>query len=131
MLKVHQNVGSLIDWYNIQFYNRKPYSSAVTQIYLPLFFLEGTTEYTSCTGLLTKSSSAWPQTSLFEIAASGVPLNKIVIGKPATASDASSGFVAPSTLAGCIWQAKQRGWNGGIMVWEVCASCLYSLWGRS
>ncbi|PBK99462.1 glycoside hydrolase [Armillaria gallica] len=99
-LKVHANVGSLIDWYNVQFYN------------------QGATEYTTCTGLLTTSSSTWPKTALFQIANSGVPLAKLVIGKPATASDASSGSMTTSTLATCLQTAKNQGWNGGAMVWQ-------------
>jgi hypothetical protein len=103
--------------------------STVTQVLLVL--PEGTTEYTDCTGLLTQSSSAWPQTSLFEIAASGVAENKLIIGKPATSSDASNGYIDPSTLAGCVSQAVGQGWNGGVMVWEVCTSAAYSLRDRS
>ncbi|KAI0788757.1 glycoside hydrolase [Abortiporus biennis] len=99
-LKVHQTVGSLIDWYNIQFYN------------------QGSSEYTTCAGLLTTSSSTWPNTALFQIAASGVPMSKLVIGKPGTASDASNGFMSTSTLASCVSQAKGQGWNGGVMVWQ-------------
>ncbi|KAK0217904.1 glycoside hydrolase family 18 protein [Armillaria fumosa] len=95
-LKVHANVGSLIDWYNVQ----------------------GVTEYTTCAGLLTTSSSTWPQTALFQIANSGVPLAKLVIGKPATAGDASSGFMTTSTLATCLRTAQNQGWNGGTMVWQ-------------
>lgn len=99
-LRVHNAVGSLIDWYNVQFYN------------------QGTSEYTTCAGLLTASSSTWPQTALFQIAASGVPLSKLVIGKPANTGDASNGFMSTSTLASCVSQAKNQGWNGGVMVWE-------------
>lgn len=99
-LKVHQQVGSLIDWYNVQFYN------------------QGTTEYTTCSGLLTTSSSTWPGSALFQISASGVPLSKLVIGKPATTGDASSGYMSPSTLASCLQTAKAQGWNAGAMVWE-------------
>ncbi|KAJ6515099.1 glycoside hydrolase family 18 protein [Mycena vitilis] len=99
-LKVHNAVGNLIDWYNIQFYN------------------QGTTEYTTCDGLLTASSSAWPQSSVFEMAANGVPLEKIVIGKPAGSADASNGFMDANTLAGCVASAKAKGWTGGAMVWE-------------
>jgi len=99
-LKVNQEVGSLIDWYNVQFYN------------------QGTTEYTTCSGLLTASSSTWPNTALFQIAASGVSLSKLVIGKPATTSDASNGYMSTSTLAGCVEQAKNQGWSAGVMVWE-------------
>jgi len=99
-LKVHSSVGSLIDWYNIQFYN------------------QGASEYTTCANLLTTSSSTWPQTAVFQIASNGVPLNKIVIGKPATSSDASNGFMSTSTLASCLQQAKNQGWTGGAMVWQ-------------
>lgn len=96
--KVHAQVGSLIDWYNVQFYN------------------QGTTEYTTCSGLLTSSSSAWPNTAVFQIASTaGVPLNKIVIGKPGTTSDASNGYVDPGTLAGCLSQGKSSGWTGGYV----------------
>ena len=80
---------------------------------------EGTTEYTTCAGLLTTSSSTWPNSSLFQIAASGVPVNKLVIGKPANSGDASNGYIDPSTLAGCLAQAKAQGWSAGAMVWEV------------
>jgi chitinase len=99
-LTVNKTVGSLIDWYNVQFYN------------------QGTSEYTTCSGLLTTSSSTWPQSALFQIAANGVPLSKLVIGKPATASDASNGYMSTSTLATCVEQAKNQGWNAGVMVWE-------------
>ncbi|TFK39803.1 glycoside hydrolase [Crucibulum laeve] len=99
-LKVHSTVGNLIDWYNVQFYN------------------QGTSEYTTCSGLLTTSSNTWPQSALFQIANNGVPLSKLVIGKPATAGDASNGFMTTSTLASCVQQAKNQGWNAGVMVWE-------------
>ncbi|VDC02895.1 unnamed protein product, partial [Peniophora sp. CBMAI 1063] len=100
-LAVHQSVGSMIDWYNIQFYN------------------QGQSEYTDCTGLLTASGGQYPGSSIFEISANGVPLSKLVIGKPATAADApSGGYMAPSTLATCVATAAGKGWNGGVMVWE-------------
>ncbi|OBZ74376.1 hypothetical protein A0H81_05515 [Grifola frondosa] len=47
---VDANVGSMIDWYNIQFYD------------------QGATEYTDCNGLLTTSGGQFPSSSLFEIA---------------------------------------------------------------
>ncbi|KAM6497137.1 glycoside hydrolase family 18 protein [Amanita muscaria] len=99
-LKVNSAVGNLIDWYNVQFYN------------------QGTSEYTTCAGLLTASSSTWPQTAVFQIAASGVPLSKIVIGKPANTADANNGYMDTTTLASCLSQAKNSGWTGGAMVWE-------------
>ena len=92
----------------------------------PLFSSEGTNEYTTCEGLLTQSSSTWPESSLFQIAANGVSLNKLVIGKPATAGDASNGFIAPATLAGCLAQAKAKGWSAGAMVWEVSSFAFFN-----
>ncbi|KIK68276.1 glycoside hydrolase family 18 protein [Collybiopsis luxurians FD-317 M1] len=99
-LAIHKQVGSSIDWYNIQFYN------------------QGANEYTTCAGLLNASSSTWPQSALFQISANGVTLNKLVIGKPAIASDASNGFINPATLATCVAQAKSQGWSAGVMTWE-------------
>ncbi|KAF4592986.1 hypothetical protein EYR38_008693 [Pleurotus pulmonarius] len=106
-LTVNKNVGSLIDWYNVQFYN------------------QGSSEYTTCNNLLSASSSTWPKSSVFEIAASGIPLSKIVIGKPAAAGDANNGFMSTSTLASCLSQAKNQGWNGGVMVWQGNARSVY------
>jgi chitinase len=99
-LTVDKEAGSLIDWYNLQFYN------------------QGATEYTTCDGLFTKSSSQWPKSSVFEIHASGVDLNKLVVGKPAGQSDATNGFMDSKTLAGCVADAKGKGWNAGAMVWQ-------------
>ncbi|KAF8327704.1 glycoside hydrolase superfamily [Cantharellus anzutake] len=97
---VHRKVGSLIDWYNVQFYNQG-------------------TEYTTCDGLLTASSSHWPNSSVFQISSTaGVPLDKIVVGKPGTAADANNGFMDASTLSDCVSAAKRDGWTGGIVVWQ-------------
>ncbi|KAJ6581556.1 glycoside hydrolase superfamily [Mycena capillaripes] len=79
-LKVHQSVGNLIDWYNIQ--------------------------------LLTASSSTWSGSAVFQIAVSGVPLSKIVIGKPAGTGDGNSGFMSLAPLL-------NQGWTGGAMAWET------------
>lgn len=80
--------------------------------YLTIFIsIEGTSEYTTCGGLLTSSSSTWPESALFQIAASGISLDKLVIGKPATTGDASNGFMSTSTLATCLQQAKAQGWG--------------------
>ncbi|KAG8214867.1 hypothetical protein J3R82DRAFT_10034 [Butyriboletus roseoflavus] len=100
---------------------------------------EGSTEYSTCAGLLTTSSSTWPETALFQISANGVTLDKLVIGKPATSSDASNGYIDPSTLATCVSEAAGKGWgkslsssskmsrkltgrdvlDAGVMVWQV------------
>ena len=72
---------------------------------------EGATEYTTCAGLLTASSSTWPETALFQIAANGVALDKLVIGKPGTSADASNGYIDPSMLATCVAEAAAQGWG--------------------
>ena len=61
---------------------------------------EGATEYTTCEGLLTQSSSTWPKTTVFEIVASGVSANKT-----ATTKDATNGFMDTTTLTGCLQHA--------------------------
>ncbi|EJU00743.1 glycoside hydrolase [Dacryopinax primogenitus] len=99
--QVDKKVGSLIDWYNVQFYN------------------QGSSEYTTCSGLLDQSSSAWPGTALFQIAAAGVDQNKLLIGKVGKPTDATNGgYIDTNTLAGCVQQAQAKGWQGGVMVWE-------------
>ncbi|KAG1828283.1 glycoside hydrolase family 18 protein [Suillus variegatus] len=100
-LWVNSVVGDMIDWYNVQFYN------------------QGTTEYTTCD---------WPPVHLLDYLArhlhssksltSGVPLDKLVIGKPATAAQATNGYIDPSLLASCVSSAYADGWDGGVMVWE-------------
>ncbi|KIK56295.1 glycoside hydrolase family 18 protein [Collybiopsis luxurians FD-317 M1] len=99
-LEINKQVGNLIDWYNIQFYN------------------QGAHEYTTSAGLLTASSSTFPHSAVFQIAASGVPENKVVIGKPAVRSGADTGYMDPGTLATCLGQAKSKGWSAGVMTWQ-------------
>ena len=48
----------------------------------------------------------------------GVPLDKIVIGKPNDQGAADNGYMDPSDLATCVSQAQKQGWNGGVMFWE-------------
>ncbi|KAI8614502.1 glycoside hydrolase superfamily [Chytriomyces sp. MP71] len=101
-LTVDKEVGNLIDWYNVQFYN------------------QGNTDYATCDGLLNTSVGSFPNSALFQISASGVPLNKIVIGKPITSAGATNtGYMAPSLLASCVAQAKAKGWDAGVMGWQI------------
>ncbi|OBZ74820.1 Endochitinase 3 [Grifola frondosa] len=97
---VDKNVGSLIDWYNIQFYD------------------QGATEYTDCNGLLTTSGGQFPSSSVFEIANQGIPLSRLVIGKLGSTADGSSGFMDPQTLGTCVAQAKSQGWSAGVMAFQ-------------
>lgn len=106
---MHSVVGSMIDWYNVQFYNREFVASIVTNLLISA--PEGFTEYVTCPSLLSASSETWPNTAVFQIAASGVPLSKIVIGKPAILTDASNGYMDPVTMASCLSHAKDQNWS--------------------
>jgi len=98
-LKIHQEVGDLIDWYNVQFYNQ---GSA----------------YTTCDALITTMNDT-NNPALMEIVANGVPIEKLVIGKPTSSADAGSGYMSPTDLADCLAQAKQQyGYDSGIMNWQ-------------
>jgi hypothetical protein len=72
---------------------------------------EGTTEYTTCEGLIYASSSTWPESAVFQIAGNGVPLDKLVIGKPATTTDATNGYMSTADLASCVAEAYAAGWS--------------------
>lgn len=105
---------------------------------------EGSSEYTTCSGLLDESSSTYPESALFQIADNGPSLDKLVIGKPANTGDANTGYMDPSTLAECLQTAQGQGWgkfhfllsvghrdrvlnycisesDAGVMVWQVRA----------
>jgi chitinase len=93
-----------VDFYNVQFYN------------------QGATCYTTYEGLFVnsgKSCSTFPGTSISEINQWGVPMNKIVLGKPLIEGDASNGFVSASALKTMITYAQSHGinWNAGVMFW--------------
>lgn len=54
----------------------------------------------------------------FGIAANGVILDKIIIGKPAIAADANDGFMPTAALRTCVSQAQQGGYQGGLALWQ-------------
>ena len=64
--------------YNIQFYNQGL--------------------YLDCAGLITTAGAPFTGSALLEIPKNGFELNKLVIGKPGGASDATNGFIDPATL---------------------------------
>jgi chitinase len=101
-ITVNQQVGSMIDFYNVQFYN------------------QGNTEYNTYEGLFTRSSGYFNATSVKEIAARGVPLNKIVVGKPASRAEVvNTGYVDSQSLG--QWTSQAYGdfrWYAGVMYWQ-------------
>jgi len=95
---VDQTVGNLIDWYNVQYYNQGPLNYVH---YADLF----------------QASLSFPGTAVLELTVNSI--YGIVVLKPATENDASSGFVDPSTLAQWIEEAQsQAGWCGGVGWWQ-------------
>jgi chitinase len=102
-LEVEKEVGNLIDFYNVQFYN------------------QGTTSYDTYDSLFVKSNGWATTTSVKELIAQGIPAQKIVLGKPASSAGAvNSGFVNPTNLKSFIASAKNAGinWNAGVMTWQ-------------
>jgi hypothetical protein len=79
--------------------------------------------YSSCENLILQSpSGAYPHTSVWEIHdKSNVPLEKLVIGKPARKSDVYEGedYMTPDDEAACLERAKNTfNWTAGAMFWE-------------
>mgnify|MGYP001323148856 CR=1 FL=1 len=99
---MNQQVGNLIDFYNVQFYN------------------QGDTQYNTYTELFVKATGTFSGTSVSEIINRGIPSNKIVVGKPATQGDASNtGLVSASDLGNWCTQAfTQFGWYAGVFFWQ-------------
>jgi len=102
-ITVNNKVGSTIDFYNVQYYN------------------QGSTLYDTYDGLFISSGGWSTGTSVKEIAAKGIPMNKIVVGKPVTPSDASNtGWMDMTALGDAATRAyKELNWYGGIMYWQL------------
>lgn len=101
-LTVNKQAGAAINWYNVQFYN------------------QGSSDYSTYDTLF-NSADGWANgTAVTQIAAAGVPMSKIVVGKPVTPADAdNTGYVDVNTLASFFSQAvSQTSWSAGCMGWE-------------
>lgn len=101
---VHEAVGDLIDWYNIQFYN------------------QGDTTYDSYEELFLNSTGTFNNTAVRNImeVVGTKNMDMVVIGKPVKTSDASNtGWVNPGDLG--RWAARANaefGWDAGVMTWQ-------------
>jgi len=102
---VNQKVGNLIDFYNVQFYN------------------QGDTTYDTYEKLFLTSGGYFPGTSVREIFQRGIPLQKIIVGKPALQSDAyNTGYMDRNVLAAAVIRGFKEGkWFGGVMFWQFCS----------
>jgi len=99
-LTVDKQVGNLIDFYNVQFYNQAQSSYDTFQT-------------------LFQTSNGWATgTSVKEMTEKGIPSNKIVVGKPVTTGDASNtGYVQVDALRQ-IFQTARGTWSAGFMGWQ-------------
>ena len=99
-VKVNEEVGDLIDWYNIQFYN------------------QGDTTYDNYDKLFIESEGTFNKTAVKNIVdiLGKENTHKVVVGKPVTKQDASNtGWVQPGDLG--AWAAKANlefGWEAGL-----------------
>jgi len=63
------------------------------------------------------------------LASYGIPLEKIVVGKPVNSNDAGGGYVTPAALHSIFTQAKSDlGWDAGVMGWEWHDATTNSNW---
>jgi hypothetical protein len=87
--------------------------------FLTQFYNQGATCYTDYKGLFENSSDCpdFPGTSVKEIAAYGIPLEKIVVGKPVRQQDASNGQMTATQINSIFKQARLMGYNTGVMGW--------------
>jgi len=97
-LTVDKQVGDLIDWYNLQYYNQG------TGVY---------EDYNDCF----VACKAFPGTAVLEL--KGLR-SKVAVGKPVTHADANNGWVSASDFAGWLQRAnREGGWCGGAMYWQA------------
>lgn len=101
--QVEKEIGHLIAWYNVQFYNQ----------------VEDT--YDSYETLFLESPEPFVETAYKEIIEhTGIPLSKLVLGKPATPADASNtGYVEPAQLGKiCVEGREKLGYElPGFFIW--------------
>jgi len=101
-LTVDAAVGDLIDFYNVQFYN------------------QGTSAYSTYNTLFQQTDGWAKGTSVMEMEHAGIPLSRILIGKPITQGDASNtGYIPVGTFRSILQQAMSSiQWKGGFMGWQ-------------
>lgn len=99
--QVMKEYPDLIDFVNVQFYN------------------QGVNYYDTYENLFIKGDGWTVESAVFEMEKNGVPLNRIVVGKPAgPAGYANNGFIDYKSLHDMGCRAKEeRNWVGGFMTW--------------
>lgn len=108
---IESEVGKMIDWYNIQYYN------------------QGSSKYENCKTLINKSDGWSNGTSLSELIYQGLDPKKIVIGKPISKKDVyNSGYISPIELSKCFKNIENHSfkyknntavnWNKSVFGWQ-------------
>ena len=105
-------VGDYIDFFNVQFYN------------------QGTSDYLTYETLFLESTGWSLGTALQQIAEKGIPMNKLLVGKPVTEDDVSNTDYVPQDELANIFRtartARQGVWYycdnvGGVMNWQFAS----------
>lgn len=101
---VHKAVGSMINWYNVQFYNQ---AASRYDTYETLFIADNGPVF---------NGTAFKQ--IVELAK--VPARQLVVGKPASTSDASNtGYMEKSSLSAAMKRAyNELGYYSGVAFWQ-------------
>lgn len=94
--------------------------------YLLQFYNQGSSEYTTYTTIFETSDGWSTGSAVNQIAQKGIPLSKLVVGKPVAQKDVvNTGFVDVDTLAAIFRTARESGkvWAelgnvGGVMGWQ-------------
>ena len=98
-LHVHRQKGSLIDFYNVRYFD------------------QGDSTYSTGQALFNVSTGWAVRTAVNQLVTKGVEQNKIVVGKPAAVGDAdAASFMAPADLSAAIAaEIQASGWKTGVM----------------
>ena len=100
--RVHEQVGDLIDFYNIQYFDH------------------GETLYDTYRQLFLSAGPKHRGTAIAQLCKTGIPLHKLIIGKPiAHKGYPHSGYVPAEMLAAMLEEAAEQGLApGGVMGWQ-------------
>jgi hypothetical protein len=64
------------------------------------------------------TSTSFPGSAVLEMMNNGVPGEKIIIGKPGSNTDASTGYMDPATISQCLQHAQSA--NNSLASWSEC-----------
>ena len=98
-MSVHNQKGSMIDFYNIRYFN------------------QGDSTYNTAASLFTQSTGWATNTAVNELIARGIDKEKIVVGKAAASSHDPAAYMSASDLSNAIdAEYKANGWKTGVMI---------------